>query len=128
MAQRDRATLLGGEVVLKNADCTVYEAGNYTRHVISGVYWNDSRGATITTRGVQVSDSVVIYIYDSDYVPKNGDMVVRGAVDYAFNTATQQTVSASMATFRASYPGFAVVRNVNDCRYGGLPHIEVTAR
>ncbi len=114
--------------MLKNADCTVYEAGSFARHVISGVYWNDSRRATITTRGVQVSDSVVIYIYDSDYVPKNGDMVVHGSVDFTFTTTSQQTISASMATFRASYPQFAVVRDVNDCRYGGLPHIEVIAR
>ncbi|MBQ9898111.1 MAG: hypothetical protein IJM44_01490 [Ruminococcus sp.] len=114
--------------MLKNADCTIYEKDTYTRHVIHDVYWNDSRGAAVTKNGVQVQDSVLVYIYYSDYVPKNGDMVVRGAVNFEFDAAMQQTASASMAAFRASYPQFAVVRNVNDCRYGGLPHIEVTAR
>lgn len=114
--------------MLKNANCTVYEKDTYTRHSISGVYWNDSRGATVKKNGVQVSDSVIVYIYDSDYVPKTGDIIVKGNAEFAFATTSQQTISASMKQFREQYPQFAVVKSVNDCRYGRLPHIEVTAR
>lgn len=114
--------------MLKNADCTIYEAGTYTRHVIPDVYWNDARGRTVTNRGVQIADSVIVYIYSDAYIPKPGDIVVKGTVDYTFDAATQQTASASMDQFRKLYPQFAVVKTVNDCRYGGLPHTEVTAR
>ncbi|MGN0615102.1 DUF6751 family protein [Ruminococcus flavefaciens] len=114
--------------MLTNADCTVYEKDTYTRHSISDVFWNDSRGATVQKNGIQVSDSVLVYIYDSDYVPKAGDIIVKGKVNFAFTATTQQTISASMKQFRDQYPQFAVVKSVNDARYGGLPHIEVIAR
>lgn len=114
--------------MLKNADCTVYEADTYTRHIINGVYWDDSRGRTTTRNGIQVTDSVTVYIYDSEYIPKDKDIIVRGTADFEFDTASQQTISASMKQFREAYPQFAVIKSVNDCRYGGLPHIEVIAR
>lgn len=114
--------------MLKNADCTLYEKDSFVKHIITGVYWNDSRGASTQKNGVQITDSVLVYIYDSDYVPKDGDIIVKGSADFAFTTTSQQTISESMKLFRAAYPQFAVVKNVRDCRYGGLPHIEVIAR
>lgn len=114
--------------MLKNADCTVYEKDTYARHFISGIYWNDSRGSTVTKNGIQVTDSVLVYIYDSEYSPKADDIIVKGNAEFSFDTASQQNVSASMKPFRESYPDFAVIKSVNNCRYGGLPHIEVTAR
>ncbi len=114
--------------MLKNADCTVYEANTYTRHIITGVYWNDSRGRTVSKNGVQVEDSVLVYIYDGDYLPKAKDLIVGGDADFEFNTTSQKTISDDMTRFREAYPQFAVIKSVNDCRYGGLPHIEVIAR
>lgn len=114
--------------MLINADCTVYEKGSFTRHVIPGVYWNDSRGATVSRNGVQISDSLIVYIYDSEYAPRPGDIIVKGAVDFEWDSTTQQTASASKRQFEELYPDFAAVRTVSDCRYGGLPHIEVNAR
>ena len=114
--------------MLKNADCTLYEKDSFAKHIITGIYWNDSRGASTQKNGVQITDSVLVYIYDSDYVPKDGDIIVKGSADFAFTTTSQQTISESMKLFRAAYPQFAVVKNVRDCRYGGLPHIEVIAR
>lgn len=128
MAKWYGPALFGGENVLKNADCTLFEKDTYTRHALPGVYWNDSRGRTVTTNGIQVSDSVIMYVYDDAYVPKNGDIIVKGAADFTFTTTSEQTISASMKLFRAAYPQFAVIKQVNDCRYGGLPHIEVIAR
>ena len=114
--------------MLKNADCTLFEKDSYTKHTLSGVYWADSRGRTVATHGIQVSDSVIMYVYDDAYIPKNGDIIVKGTADFTFTTTSEQTISASMKLFRAAYPQFAVVKQVNDCRYGGLPHIEVIAR
>ena len=114
--------------MLKNADFTVYESKTYTRHVITGVYWNDSRGQKTTKNGIQVEDSVLVYIYDGDYLPKAKDLIVRGAVDFEFDTTSQKTISDDMARFREAYPQVAVIKSVTDCRYGGLTHIEVIAR
>lgn len=128
MDERYGAALFGGAIMLTNADCTIYEKGTYVRHVIKDIYWNDSRGMTVQKNGAQISDSVTVYIYDSDYVPKSDDIITRGAVDFEFDGSSQQTVSASMKQFRELCPEFAVVRSVNNCRYGGLHHIEVIAR
>lgn len=114
--------------MLKNADCTVYEKDSFVRHTIKGVFWSDNRGQTVTKNSVQVSDSVLVYIYSGDYVLKAGDIIVKGIVDFEFDSSSQKSVSDSMKLFREQFPDFAVVKNVNDCRYGGLPHIEVTAK
>lgn len=98
------------------------------RHIIKGVFWNDSRGRTAVKGGIQIVDSVVVYIYDSEYIPKAGDIIVKGIVNFEFDSSSQKSLSDSMKLFREQFPGFAVVKNVNDCRYGGLPHIEVTAK
>ena len=114
--------------MLTNADCTIFEKDSFVRHVIGGIYWNDSRGQTVAKNGIQISDSVLVYIYDDEYLPKAGDIIVKGIVDFEFDSSSQKSVSDSMKLFREQFPGFAVVKNVNDCRYGGLPHIEVTAK
>lgn len=114
--------------MLTNADCTIYEKNSYARHYIPDIYWNDSRGQTVTKNGVQIQDSLIVYIYDDSYLPRAGDIIVKGECDYVFDTTSEQTASASMKAFREAYPDFAVVKNVNDCWFGGLPHYEVTAR
>ena len=114
--------------MLVNADCTVYEKDTYVRHYVPNVYWNDSRGRTVTKGGIQISDQVIVYIYSGEYVPKAGDIIVKDECSFVFNTVSPETVSQSMKQFRVLHPGFAVVKNVNDARYGGLSHIEVLAR
>ena len=114
--------------MLTNADCTIWSKDTYTRHEISDVYWNDSRGQIVNNRGVQTQDAILVYIYDDSYIPQAGDMIVKGKVNFTFDASTPQAASADMKTFRAQYPDFAVIKSVNPCLYGGLPHIEVTAR
>lgn len=115
-------------MMLTNADCTVYEKDTFIRHAVPDIYWNVSRGQTVNKNGIQVSDSITVYIYDTDYVPKAGDMIVKGLVDFEFDASSQSYVRESMAQFRQLFPEFAYIKAVNDCRYGGLPHIEVIAR
>lgn len=114
--------------MLVNADITVFEKENYTRRFVENVYFSDSRGQTVTKNGVQISDSVVIYIYSDGYLPKSGDIVVKNRCDFSFDDGSQKSLSESMKRFREEYPDFSVVKTVNDYRFGSLPHIEVTAR
>lgn len=114
--------------MLVNADITLFEKENYTPHFIENVYFSDSRGQTVAKNGVQISDSVVIYIYSDGYFPKSGDIVVKNRCDFSFDDSSQKSLSESMKRFREEYPDFAVVKTVNDYRFGGLPHIEITAR
>ncbi len=115
-------------MMLTNADITLFEKENYTPHFIPDVYVNDSRGQTVTKNGVQISDSVVIYIYSDGYCPKSGDIIVKNRCDFLFDITSQKSISESMKLFREKYPDFVVVKSVNDYRFGNLPHIEVTAR
>ena len=114
--------------MLVNADITLFEKDNYTPHIIENVYFCDSRSQTVTKNGIQTSDSIFVYIYSDVYLPKSGDIIVKNKCDFLFDSSSQKNISESMKTFREEYPDFAVVKTVNNYRFGGLPHIEITAR
>lgn len=114
--------------MLINANATIYEKDSYTRHELRDIFCNDNRGSSVSKNGVQINDSVVVYIYRSDYIPKAGDIIVDCITDFEFDTSSQKAVSESMKKFREQFPSLAVVRNVNKCQYGGLPHTEIIAR
>ena len=114
--------------MLANADVTFYNVEDYSRHTATKAYFADSRGQTVKKNGIEISDAVCVYLYTTEYIPKEGDIVVKGLVDFEFDSSTQQTASESMKVFRKLYPQFAVVKSVSDYMYGGLPHIEITAR
>ncbi len=120
-------SLQRGGIMLTNADITLFEKGNYTRHLIENVCFSDSRGQTVTKNGVQISDSILIYIYSDGYLPKSGDIVVKNRCDFLFDDSSQKSLSESMRIFRKEYPDFAVVKTVNNYKFGGLPHVEITA-
>ena len=123
-------------MMLSNADCTVYEntgkganANIAARHFIPNIYWNDCRGKIVKKNGIQIEDSIIVYIYyGTDYVPKPGDIVVKGNVNFDFDDTAQATMSVTHNQFKQLYPQSVVVKSVSDYRFGGLPHIEVTAR
>ena len=114
--------------MLANSDITVYEKDTYIKHFICSVYWFDSRGQSVTKNGIQTADSVSVYLYSDKYIPKAGDIIVRGKTDFEFDNSTQKAASESMKNFREIHPDFAAVKSVNNCMFGGLPHIEITAR
>ena len=60
------------------------------------IYWSDSRGQTIAKNGIQISDSVLVYFYDDDYLPKAGDIIVKGNVDFEFDSSSQKSSADSM--------------------------------
>lgn len=114
--------------MLINADITLFEKESHTRHFIENVYFSDCRGQTVTKNGVQTSDSILVYIYSDFYLPKSGDILVKNRCDFLFDNSCQKILSESMKKFREEYPDFAVVKTVNNYSFGGLPHIEITAR
>ena len=121
--------------MLTNADCTVYEnsgtGANFSitsRHFIPNVYWNDCRGKVLKKNGILIEDSIIVYVFDTEYVPKPGDIIVKGNAVFEFDNTSQASMSASDKQFKQLYPQFAVIKSVNDYCFGGLPHIEITAR
>lgn len=128
MAERYRTVVYGGEKMLSNADVTFYSAKTFERHTANKAYFTDNRGQTLKKNGIEISDVISVYLYTDEYIPKNGDIVVKGIVNFSFDTSTEESVSNSMKLFRQQYPDFAVVKSVSDYRFGGLPHIEITAR
>ena len=115
-------------MMLSNADVTFYSAKTYERHTANRAYFTDNRGQTLKKNGIEISDAISVYLYTDEYIPKVGDIVVKGIVNFSFNSTSEQTTSESMKLFRKQYPDFAVVKSVSDYRFGGLPHIEITAR
>ena len=128
MVERNRVTFFGGAEMLSNADVTFYSTKDYTRYTAHKAYFADNRGQTVKKNGIEISDVVSSYLYTDEYVPSVGDMVVRGIVDFEFNNTSQKTISESMKEFREMFSEFAVVKSVSDYKFGGLPHIEITAR
>lgn len=128
MDHRYRASLFGGAEMLTNANATVFEKDTYVKHELHKVYWNDSRSSVTTKNGVQINDSVIVYIYENDYIPKADDIIIEGLTSFEFDTSSQKTISDDMKRFRGNFPQFAVIKNVKNCQYGGLPHIEIIAR
>jgi hypothetical protein len=114
--------------MLTNANATVFEKDTYVKHELHKVYWNDSRSSVTTKNGVQINDSVIVYIYENDYIPKADDIIIEGLTSFEFDTSSQKTISDDMKRFRGNFPQFAVIKNVKNCQYGGLPHIEIIAR
>lgn len=114
--------------MLSNADVTFYSAEDYSRHTANKAYFTDNRGRAVKKNGIETTDSLTVYLYTDEYLPQPKDIVVKGICGFVFDNTSQQAVSAQMKLFREQHPDFAVVKSVSDCRFGGLPHIEVTAR
>lgn len=117
--------------MLTNADCTlyIYLNGSYKRHTVESVYWQENQIAGISKSGLNNTDKLTVFFYSSDVIPQTPakDILVKGSVDFEFDNTSPQTVSGSMKEFQKKY-SFFVVTAVNDYMFGGLPHIEISAR
>ncbi len=119
--------------MMTNADCTLYKydgaTGGFIRHFISGVYWRENKTGNVLKGGLQTSDSTTVYLYSDNVVPSTPtrDMLVKGNCDYTFNNTSEQTISQSLNQFRKSY-NFVTVMSVENDMFGGLPHIEISAK
>lgn len=111
---------------------TIYERNSYTKHIFSETYYLDNRGEKTNSSGIEHADDVIARIYsfshDGSFLPKIGDIIVSGECPFTFDTTSQQTISASMATFKQTYPEYAFIKNVNIRENGVLPDIDITGR
>lgn len=113
-------------------DCTVYESDTYTKHVFQNVYFFDERTESTKTGTHETSDFLTVRIYADkyradNYRPKQGDIIVINAIDFIFDTSTQQAESQSMAQFRQLYPEYAVINDVKSVLCGSIPDYEIKA-
>ena len=113
-------------------DCTVYESDTYTKHVFQNVYFFDERTESTKTGTQETSGFLTVRIYADkyradNYRPKQGDIIVINAIDFIFDTSTQQAESQSMAQFRQLYPEYAVINDVKSVLYGSIPDYEIKA-
>lgn len=119
--------------MLKNADCTLYlfykKTGGFTRHIINGVYWRENKAGNVLKSGLQTADSTTIYLYSDEIKPLtvSKDMLVKGFCDFEFDNTSPQTISESMKSFRNTY-NFVTVMSIDNYMFGGLPHIEISAK
>lgn len=117
--------------MMVNADCTLYryENGGFVRYVIPKVYWRESKADNVMRSGLASADSTTVYLYDDAVVPTSPskDMLVKGVCAFAFDNTSAQTVSQSMKAFTAQYSPVTVM-SVDNMMFGGLPHIEISAR
>lgn len=102
--------------LMTNGDITVYEKNTFKRHSFKGVQYVDNRGSIVNKTGELTRGNVEINVYACNvfdtYLPKIGDIVVGSDCEFEFDTTSQQTVSESLKTFRATYPDFSVINSV----------------
>ena len=127
------SALLRGEIMMVNADCTLYRYNDktegYDRFFIPSVYWHENKGGNTLKSGLQTVHGTTVFIYDSAFLPETPtkDILVKGNCGFKFDNTSQKTVSESFSDFRKKY-SFVTVMSVDDCNFGGLPHWEITAK
>ena len=115
--------------------------GNWQRTVLSGAYWNDTKGATIRKTGVVPDNSLQLFISlnartNRAYKPpkewqalsdksdfwtlQNGDIVVKGNVDYEIKRSPSELMS--------KFDNVRTITAVDDNAFGSLGHWEVSGK
>lgn len=119
--------------MMVNADCTLYlfdkATGGYTRHFVKDVYWNENKAGNVLKSGLVSADSVAVYLYSDFVVPENPtkDMIVKGECYFEFDNTDEKTISDSMKKFKKEYDPHTIMVCDNKM-FGGLPHIELSAK
>ena len=119
--------------MMTNADCTLYlydkATGGYARYFISGVYWRENKAGNVLKSGLQTADSTTVYLYSDKVVPDSPtkDMLVKGKCDFVFDNTSPQTISESKKRFDTEH-SHVTVMSIDRYMFGGLPHIEVSAK
>lgn len=116
-----------------NANCTLYKydkaTKGFVRHFISGAYWRENKAGNVLKSGLTTADSVTVYLYSDSMLPENitKDILVKGNCPFEFDNTSPQTISQSMQSFRETY-NFVTVMSIDNYMFGGLPHIEISAK
>lgn len=116
-----------------NADCTLYAydkaTGGFIRHAVYDVYWHESKAGNVLKSGLQTADSTTVYLFSDVVLPENPgkDMLVKGICNFEFDNSSPAVISASMKEFSKLHSYITVI-SIDKCMYGGLPHIEISAK
>lgn len=119
--------------MLINASCTFYlyneDTRGYDRRFVSECYWNEGNGGKVSKSGLSNTDEVILYLYSDDVVPKHPtkDLVVKGECEFEFDNNSDASISVSYKEFTRMHKSNTVMRCRN-LMFGGLPHIEISAR
>lgn len=88
----------------------------YTRRVLDGALWVDSRGAQLRRTGETPANGVAVYLPLRDGLTiRPDDFLARGAVDADVQTARELNALGALR-----------IRAADTLDFGGLPHWEVT--
>lgn len=99
----------------------VDSAMTYTRHVIQGVMWQESKAANVIKSGSMEADKVKIYVPDTAYGFKVGDYLVKGLV------SDEITGSFKITDLLRKFPHSVKITSVDLKDYGsdGAQHIQI---
>ena len=111
---------------------TVYEGGSFLRHFYTDAEFTDLRGSKTDKVGAQPAGDVSVLIYSctetDGYVPRSGDIILRGECAFEFDTTDERSASESMRTFREEQPLFAVIKEISAEKNGLKNDLRITAR
>lgn len=119
--------------MVTNADITLYNKtiaknGNtWTRTVVKGVSWQETRRVKVGDNGRVTADSTVVFIPFSatpKCVIRKGDIMVRGVIDFELD---ESDMAKNVKTLRHSYSEAMTVISVAKRDYGSpdMQHWEV---
>jgi hypothetical protein len=124
--------------MLANTDITLYSCskdGKYTRSVIHKVFWDDVKQSNIIRSGLTTADSVKIFIPVKNMpfrvkFTTGKDLVIKGITEFEFDNTSQQTISASLATLKASYDRVVTISVVDNKTYGSpsMQHYKISCK
>lgn len=118
-----------------NADITYYHFANgvYTREVIKGVFWFESKQSNVLKTGLATVDGIMVHIpitSKENLVATLGkDIIINGIVSTDIDNTSQTTQSASLKTLKETY-GFVTVSACDPKLYGSrnMQHYEVSCK
>ncbi len=119
--------------LVTNADITLFERDTFVKHVFNDVHYSDQRSRKFAKDGMKSDGAASIHVFavnspDASYVPKIGDIVIKGVSNFKFDDTSEKSVSESMAEFRRLYPDYGTINSVEIKVYGTLPDYIITAR
>jgi hypothetical protein len=99
----------------------VNNAMTYTRQVVEGVMWEESKAANVIKSGSMEADRVRVYVPDIAVGFKVGDYLVKGVV------ANEITTSFKIADLLKLYPHSVKITSVDlkDYGFSGMQHIQI---
>lgn len=97
---------------------------SWTRSVVPAVHWENRKAANVLASGLLEADSVSVWIPGTSVSIKAGDVIVKGVVTDAVDSA-----SFTMSDLKSKYNNVVVVKSVDTYDYGApaMQHLRIGA-